>query len=102
MKARVSSKIPRIPVTARVVWVVGPSDDSAQHVIASYWGNRESWRPMVTIEPVWIGTSRGLECEAAMLGQPSANRRSHPNAIVASRVYGRLMCRNAGRSRDTA
>ena len=45
MKARVSSKIPQIPVTARVVWVVGPSDDSAQHVIASYWGNRRELAP---------------------------------------------------------
>ena len=35
----------RIPVTARVVWVVGPSDDSAQHVIASYWGNRRELAP---------------------------------------------------------
>ena len=43
--ACIKAKFPRIPVTARVVWVVGPSDDSAQHVIASYWGNRRELAP---------------------------------------------------------
>ena len=43
--ACIKQKFPRIPVTARVVWVVGPSDDSAQHVIASYWGNRRELAP---------------------------------------------------------
>lgn len=41
----VQAKSRQNPVTARVVWVVGPSDDSAQHVIASYWGNRRELAP---------------------------------------------------------